>query len=103
MNTSTSNEAKDRLKTLEQNQDGFMIAEVDMQLRGAGEVLGTAQTGLPKFALADLVKDAEVLEQARKVAEAIIQKGDRLGCWNDLIIEMERRNRHDLDDSSALN
>ena len=103
INTSTSNEAKDRLKTLEETQDGFMIAEVDMQLRGAGEVLGTAQVGLPKFALADLVQDAEVLEQARKAAEVIIQRSNRLRCWNDLIAEMKRRNRHNIDDSCTLN
>lgn len=103
MHTSHSDAARERLKVLEQTQDGFMIAEVDMQLRGAGEVLGTAQAGLPKFALADLVKDAEVLEQARKAAEVVIQKDDRLRCWSDLIAEIERRNHHNLDDSSALN
>lgn len=103
MHTSDSDAARKRLKVLKQTQDSFVIADVDMQLRGTGEVLGTAQAGLPKFALADLVKDAEVLEQARQAAEVVIQKGDRLRCWNDLITEMERRNRHKLDDDLALN
>jgi len=110
VNTSTSDEARDRLKVLEQTQDGFMLAEVDMQLRGTGELLGTAQAGLPKFALADLVNDAGVLEQARKVAELVMQKSESLRdasrtlqCWNDLMAEMHRRDRHTLDDGSTLN
>jgi ATP-dependent DNA helicase RecG len=103
INTSTSNEARERLKVLEQTQDGFALAEVDMQLRGTGEVLGTAQAGLPKFALADLVNDAGVLEQARKAAELVMRRGNRLQCWQELMAEMTRRDRHKLDDGSTLN
>ncbi|MDX2241548.1 MAG: ATP-dependent DNA helicase RecG [Leptolyngbyaceae cyanobacterium bins.302] len=103
VNTSTSDDAKERLKVLEQTQDGFVLAEVDMQLRGTGDVLGTAQAGLPKFALADLVKDADVLEQARKAAQLVVQRGDRLQCWTDLMAEMTRRDRHKLDNRTALN
>jgi ATP-dependent DNA helicase RecG len=52
--------------------DGFEIAEVDLQLRGPGQVLGTRQSGLPDLALASLSDDAGVLEQARRVAQEIL-------------------------------
>lgn len=88
---------------LEQTQDGFVLADVDMQLRGTGEVLGTAQAGLPKFALADLINDAGVLEQARKAAELVMQRGSCLQCWLELMAEMHRRDCHKLDEGSTLN
>ena len=52
-----------------QTNDGFVIAEKDLQLRGPGEFLGTRQSGLPDMIIADIVNDAKVLELAR--AEAI--------------------------------
>jgi len=103
VNTSGSAETVDRLSVLEQSQDGFWIAEMDMQLRGVGEVLGTSQSGLPNFAIADLSKDAEILEQAREAAEKIIARGDRLKCWNSLIKEMKRRSVRQLRNDTALN
>lgn len=103
VNTSDSAETADRLSVLEQSQDGFWIAEMDMRLRGTGEILGTSQSGLPNFAIADLNKDAEILEQAREAAEKVIAKGDRLKCWNSLISEMERRSVRQLRNDAALN
>lgn len=58
-----------RLNVLEQSQDGFFISEMDLRLRGPGEVLGSRQSGLPDFALASLVEDQEVLVLAREAAE----------------------------------
>ena len=64
-----SQETKARLNIMTQTNDGFVIAEKDLQLRGPGEFLGTRQSGLPDMIIADIVNDAKILEQAR--AEAI--------------------------------
>ena len=55
-----------------ETNDGFRIAEVDLQLRGPGEFFGTRQSGLPEFRVADLLRDAALLEEARREAQAII-------------------------------
>jgi ATP-dependent DNA helicase RecG len=74
ISSSNSANAKQRLQVLEQSQDGFWISEMDMRLRGPGEVLGTRQSGLADFALASLVEDEEVLNIARDAAEKIIMR-----------------------------
>jgi ATP-dependent DNA helicase RecG len=81
MSSSCSETARQRLKVLEQSQDGFFISEMDMRFRGPGEVLGTRQSGLPDFALASLVDDQEVLEQAREAAETAIARDETLSRW----------------------
>ncbi len=58
--------ARRRLKAVERESDGFKLAEVDLVLRGEGEVLGTRQHGLPRFAVAELPEDAPALEAARE-------------------------------------
>jgi ATP-dependent DNA helicase RecG len=58
--------ARQRLKAVEREGDGFKLAEVDLALRGEGEVLGTRQHGLPRFAVAELPEDAPALEAARE-------------------------------------
>lgn len=63
-----SQETKARLEIMTQTNDGFVIAEKDLQIRGPGEFLGTRQSGLPDMIIADLVKDSKTLEQARKEA-----------------------------------
>jgi ATP-dependent DNA helicase RecG len=65
--------ATERLETMCRTTDGFEIAEVDLKLRGPGEFLGTRQHGIPEFRIAHLVKDAELIEPARKAAFAISQ------------------------------
>ncbi|WP_310426199.1 ATP-dependent DNA helicase RecG [Chamaesiphon sp. VAR_48_metabat_135_sub] len=72
MSSSNSSDAKQRLQVLEQSQDGFWISEMDMQLRGPGQVLGTRQSGMADFALASLAEDGEVLSIARDAAEKVI-------------------------------
>lgn len=66
--SSKSQETKERLNIMTQTNDGFVIAEKDLQLRGPGEFLGTRQSGLPDLIIADIVKDAKILEQARDEA-----------------------------------
>lgn len=64
-----TNEAPERLGIMEKTSDGFRIAEKDLELRGPGEVMGTRQSGLPNFRIADLVRDMQILEKARKEAD----------------------------------
>ncbi len=66
--------ARRRLKAVERERDGFKLAEVDLQLRGEGEVLGTRQSGLPRFAVAELPEDGDVLVAARKEVLALMQR-----------------------------
>ena len=60
------------------SSDGFEIAEIDLRLRGPGQVLGTKQSGLPDFALANLVNDEDILECARKEASKILESDPSL-------------------------
>ena len=61
-----------RLEAIASDKDGFALAEVDLDLRGAGEVLGTRQSGMPEFRVARLPEDQELLERARVHADATI-------------------------------
>ncbi|MDX2080228.1 MAG: ATP-dependent DNA helicase RecG [Terrimicrobiaceae bacterium] len=64
-------EAIERLQVLEHTNDGFEVAEADLRLRGPGDLLGTAQTGLPQLRLGVLPRDANILQDARDAARAI--------------------------------
>jgi ATP-dependent DNA helicase RecG len=66
--------AKERLKTLRETDDGFVIAERDLELRGAGELLGTRQSGALEFRMADLTAHSELLAAARDDAKLILSK-----------------------------
>ena len=70
--------ARQRLEVLVRSTDGFEIAEMDLRLRGPGQVLGTRQSGLPDLALASLTEDGEVLELARSVAQELVQHDPEL-------------------------
>ncbi|MDX6603168.1 MAG: ATP-dependent helicase RecG [Solirubrobacterales bacterium] len=66
--------ARRRLKAVERESDGFRLAEVDLALRGEGEVLGTRQHGLPRFAVAELPEDAPALEAAREEVLSLLRE-----------------------------
>jgi ATP-dependent DNA helicase RecG len=70
--------ARQRLEVLAGSTDGFEIAEMDLRLRGPGQVLGTRQSGLPDLALASLAEDGAVLEQAREVARGLLERDPEL-------------------------
>jgi ATP-dependent DNA helicase RecG len=70
--------AKARLKIMRETDDGFRIAEEDLKLRGAGELLGTRQSGLPQFRLADLAAHGELLAAARDDARLIVERDPEL-------------------------
>jgi ATP-dependent DNA helicase RecG len=67
-------EAKERLQAMVDSRDGFQIAEVDLRLRGPGDFLGTRQSGLPDFRVANLIRDSRILEEARRAAQEWLEK-----------------------------
>jgi len=67
-----SEDARKRLDAMTETNDGFRIAETDLELRGPGEFFGTRQSGLPEFRAADLIRDAAILDEARRDAGAIV-------------------------------
>lgn len=93
MTASKAEVAIQRLKVLEQSQDGFFIAEMDLRFRGPGEVLGRRQSGLPDFALASLINDQEVLAIAREAAGAIMAEDPTLARYPLLKGELAHRYR----------
>jgi ATP-dependent DNA helicase RecG len=68
-----SHTGQKRLGVLRDSNDGFVIAERDLEIRGPGEVLGTKQTGLAEFKIADLVRDKALVQQVRPIAQRLLQ------------------------------
>jgi ATP-dependent DNA helicase RecG len=66
--------AKQRLETMRSTSDGFVIAEKDLELRGPGELLGTRQTGLAAFRVADLARDADLLPAVQRIGEQLLRE-----------------------------
>ncbi len=73
-----SDEARERLKTIESTMNGFKIAEKDLRLRGPGEFFGTKQHGLPDLRFADLISDGIILQKARTKAFEVIDNDPQL-------------------------
>ena len=69
-----SNDSKTRLETMCATNDGFEIAEVDLKLRGPGDIMGTQQSGVLNLQIADLVKDRDILQLARHIAIKILKE-----------------------------
>ena len=72
-----SNNAKQRLNVMRESNDGFVIAEKDLELRGPGEVLGTRQTGVIEYRFADLVRDSELLPDVYSCADDVMQNSPK--------------------------
>jgi ATP-dependent DNA helicase RecG len=72
--TPLSGNAQQRLAVMRESSDGFLIAQKDLELRGAGEVLGTRQTGEMQFRIADLVRDQAVLDDVAAAADQLLQE-----------------------------
>jgi ATP-dependent DNA helicase RecG len=66
--------AEERLGIMAKSNDGFVIAEKDLELRGPGELLGTKQSGLPEFRIANIVRDQQILDRARREADFLLAK-----------------------------
>jgi ATP-dependent DNA helicase RecG len=75
-----------RLSAVAAQRDGFALAEIDLELRGAGEVLGTRQHGLPEFNVARLPEDADLLQNARDVAEILLAEDPQLESPENLLL-----------------
>ena len=73
-----SNDSRTRLETMVRTNDGFEIAEVDLRLRGPGDIMGTQQSGVLNLKIADIVKDNDILKHARYYAQNILKKDPNL-------------------------
>lgn len=69
-----SHDGRERIQTMVQTTDGFIIAETDLRLRGPGNIEGTQQSGMLRFLLADLARDGQIIAVAREVAAQILEK-----------------------------
>ena len=69
---------KERLEALVRSTDGFVIAEEDLRIRGPGEFFGFRQWGMPEFRVANILRDAELLQQARAEAFAMLKQDPQL-------------------------
>lgn len=92
LNNAKSREAKERIKTMCDTTDGFVIAEVDLRLRGAGEMLGTRQSGISALKFADLAKDLRLVEAARVDAVALLKDDS----WRGLPLAKEVARKSEL-------
>lgn len=81
-----SDEARQRAEIMEQTTDGFKISEADLEMRGPGEFLGTKQSGLPGFRLANLVRDMDILQRARQVAFEWVARDPKLSSADSHIL-----------------
>ncbi len=88
-----SEEGRRRLEVMAQSQDGFRIAEADLDIRGPGEFLGTRQSGMPDFRVANLLRDGRILEEARQEAFRLVNESDFLNddCFEALRRELKAR------------
>jgi len=94
--TGPTSEATARLAVLEKTRDGFEVAEADWELRGPGDLLGTAQSGLPALKIGNLRRDGELMRRARTVAMSIFAADPRLESpqnqrFQQLIVEKQGR------------
>jgi len=84
-----SSDARKRIKTMTSTNDGFKVAEVDMEIRGPGNLLGTQQSGLLNLKLANIITDKEILESARNDVKKIISVDQRLVKVENKLIKEE--------------
>ena len=102
INGSSNPLARQRLDVLVCSNDGFEIAEMDLRLRGPGQVLGTRQSGLPDLALASLADDGAVLEDARAAAQQLMEQDPDLSAHEALLAMLEEQQRR-LSGAAPLN
>lgn len=86
------NDAKKRIKTMTSTNDGFKVAEVDMEIRGPGNLLGTQQSGILDFKIANIICDKDILESARKDVKNLISIDPKLSNLENKLIKKEFEN-----------
>jgi len=89
-----SPDAKFRLKTMVQTQNGFEIADADLKLRGPGDIMGTRQSGVLDLKIGDLLKDSKILQYARKIAIEVLEKDSSLSSDENRPIHKEYIRAH---------
>jgi ATP-dependent DNA helicase RecG len=94
LSSSQEKETSAKLEVLERTTNGFELAEADWELRGPGDVLGTAQSGLPALKIGDLKRDADLMRRARSAAISILEKDPVLAApenqrFRHLIVEQQ--------------
>jgi ATP-dependent DNA helicase RecG len=91
-----------RMKTMEKTNDGFEISEIDLRLRGPGDILGTKQSGMPEFRFLDLIADSEIISAAKKSAFDLIASDPSLSNFKNRVIRvnyqkyMKKQNYFDI-------
>jgi ATP-dependent DNA helicase RecG len=88
--------AKERLGIMAKTNDGFVIAEKDLELRGPGELLGTRQSGLAEFRIGNLVRDQQILELAKREAEFYLTKREKAATTANMISRVSQDPRFGL-------
>jgi ATP-dependent DNA helicase RecG len=89
-----SPDAKFRLKTMVQTQNGFEIADADLKLRGPGDIMGTRQSGVLDLKIGDLLKDSKILQYARKIAIQVLDTDPGLSSDENRLIHKEYMRAH---------
>lgn len=92
-----SEEALRKLRVLEETSDGFRIAEEDLVLRGPGEVLGTAQSGMSDLRFVEFLADTSLVREARELAEDLLERDPRLEGHPDLLRRVEAESPEELE------
>lgn len=80
-----------RLKAMEETTDGFRISEIDLQLRGPGDILGTRQAGLPNFKYIDLITDGDIISLGRKIAQNLLKDDPKLNKTDNIVLKRALR------------
>jgi ATP-dependent DNA helicase RecG len=83
----TTDEGRERLRVIGETSDGFVLAEKDFEIRGFGEVVGSRQSGLPPFRVADLSRDTDLLNMARRDAAAWIDASPTLSKAEEAVLK----------------
>jgi ATP-dependent DNA helicase RecG len=96
MPSGLSPEARERLAFFANIEDGFVLAEEDLRIRGPGQIMGTRQHGLPDLRIADLIRDAELLIKARQDAFGILEADPGLARHPRVAATVRRRHAHSL-------
>lgn len=94
MGYAVSEEGRQRTEMMEKTSDGFKIAEFDLEMRGPGEFMGTRQSGLSGFKLANLVRDMQILQQAREAAFEVLRKDPKLSYLENKLLREELLREH---------
>ncbi|MGZ3799921.1 MAG: ATP-dependent DNA helicase RecG [Bdellovibrio sp.] len=94
MGYAVSEEGRQRTEMMEKTSDGFKIAEFDLEMRGPGEFMGTRQSGLSGFKLANLIRDMQILQQAREAAFEVLRKDPKLSFVENAFLREELLREH---------